>query len=329
MEGKNKIRVSTILLITLALALVGIVLATILHHSDSEANTPTDRWEYGSCGKPEGKIVVLSIYADSADVTWTDSSEDELRKDVMRERLLTGTKWISDQASKYGKTVEFICDWEKDSNLQISTNMEADLTFISDTNKEEILDNIQNEASEYGSKLIEKYNADGIIYAYMLNIPEEMGKFSSVAMPYRGSDDENVEASDVNVDAGTDVDTAEHVDANAIPYDRNEAIILGYTTWGIDCYPAIYAHEILHLFGAPDFYDIDKHGNNYGTNEESVKWFEENNANDIMFEMYNIGEDGLPKEEIVQEITDATAYYIGWLEEWPLQSELGLAENKY
>lgn len=312
-ENINKIIVSTILIVILILVVIAII--SILRRSDLEKNIPADKWAYGSCGKPEGKIVVLTIYADSADVKWNNTPEDDSRKDIMRERLLTGTKWISDQAQKYGKTVEFICDWEKDNNLQISTNINDDLTFVSDTNKKAILDNIQNEISGHGSMLMENYEADGIIYAYMLNIPEEKSKFSSVAMPYRGNGDENT----------NDLEP----DKDIIPYDRNETIILGYTTWGIECYPAIYAHEILHLFGAPDFYDVDKSGNNFGTNEESVKWFEENNANDIMYEMYNIGEDGIPKEEIVQEITDATAYYIGWLEEWPLQSELGLDESRY
>lgn len=320
----KKNRIVPIIITIIVVVLTLILLVVLRNPVLTMDSTQIDRWAYGSCGKPEGKIVVLSIYTDNDAIVWSNSPEDELRKDTMRERLLTGTKWISNQAQEYGKSVEFVCDWKTDSDLKIITDIEDDLTFVSDTNKKVILDNIRDEIAERGSMLIKKYDADGIIYAYMLNIPETKEKFSSVAMPYHGN---------VNDDTGnlTDNTATEEskMDSDIIPCDRNEAVILGYTTWGIECYPAIYAHEILHLFGAPDFYDVDRSGNNYGTNEESVKWFEENNANDIMYEMYSFDDNGIPKPEIVQEITDATAYYIGWIEDWTIRSELGLEENRY
>ena len=32
--------------------------------------------------------------------------------------------------------------------------------------------------------------------------------------------------------------------------------------------PAVVAHEILHLFGAPDLYGVDKNDMNYGTTDD-------------------------------------------------------------
>ena len=43
--------------------------------------------------------------------------------------------------------------------------------------------------------------------------------------------------------------------------------------------PAIYAHEILHCFGAPDLYAPD---DEYGIGDSFVSWIGENSPNDIM-----------------------------------------------
>lgn len=81
--------------------------------------------------------------------------------------------------------------------------------------------------------------------------------------------------------------------------------------------PSIIAHEILHLFGAPDLYCFDAIGLNYGTTPEFVEYCRENNNKDIMLSTLDSETGVALPNRITQEITDITAYYIGWLETAP------------
>ena len=72
--------------------------------------------------------------------------------------------------------------------------------------------------------------------------------------------------------------------------------------------PALYAHEILHLFGAVDFYRAEEKD---GVSAEVVAYVKQHFPKDIM--VVNYGKDG----KITNELTRLTALGLGWLDDVP------------
>lgn len=81
--------------------------------------------------------------------------------------------------------------------------------------------------------------------------------------------------------------------------------------------PSVIIHEILHLFGAPDLYAPDAQDIGYLITMGFVDYCKENYPQDIMLSTYDRETDKRLPDRITQEITDITAYYIGWLETAP------------
>lgn len=69
------------------------------------------------------------------------------------------------------------------------------------------------------------------------------------------------------------------------------------------------SHEILHLFGARDLYTTRE---DHGIPKEFVQYIADNYPNDIMFCKYRFF-----KHEIHNEISDVTAYFLGWIDALP------------
>jgi len=72
--------------------------------------------------------------------------------------------------------------------------------------------------------------------------------------------------------------------------------------------PAVYAHEILHLFGAVDYYREDEE---FYVSAEAVAHAKKHFPTDIM--VTNYGKDG----EITNELTRLTALGLGWIDDVP------------
>ncbi|MBS7396858.1 MAG: hypothetical protein KIG32_00310, partial [Ruminiclostridium sp.] len=81
--------------------------------------------------------------------------------------------------------------------------------------------------------------------------------------------------------------------------------------------PSVIAHEILHLYGAPDLYAFDTNNINYATTVGFVDYCRENVPQEIMLSTRDTETGELLSDRITQEITDITAYYIGWLDAAP------------
>ena len=96
--------------------------------------------------------------------------------------------------------------------------------------------------------------------------------------------------------------------------------------------PSTVIHEMLHCFGAPDLYTADALEINYGTTDDFVDYCKENVPNDIMLTTFSLidGEKKKVFDRIDGEITDITAYYIGWLDTPPPEvDEYGLVHNQF
>lgn len=84
--------------------------------------------------------------------------------------------------------------------------------------------------------------------------------------------------------------------------------------------PAVYAHEILHQFGAIDLYEDSP-----DLSPENIEYVARTYPDDIMYAEYV--RDGRPDyEQIHLEISPITAYYLGWLEELPEADQEALSD---
>lgn len=85
--------------------------------------------------------------------------------------------------------------------------------------------------------------------------------------------------------------------------------------------PAVYAHEILHLFGAPDLYNGS---NDLFVSEELVEYVAENWPDEIMYDTYT-SDGSLEYGSISKEIGPLTAYRLGLCDSFPGMERFPLA----
>lgn len=86
---------------------------------------------------------------------------------------------------------------------------------------------------------------------------------------------------------------------------------------GLICPPASLAHEILHCFGAQDLYYASE-----GIPQEFVDYCERTESKDIMYTV-NMG------DEIISELTELAAYYVGLVDECALVEQWGLMKSEH
>ena len=97
---------------------------------------------------------------------------------------------------------------------------------------------------------------------------------------------------------------------------------MAVSAFGKETEPAVYAHEILHLYGANDLYYA-----NDAITELYVEHCKQSNSNDIMYADYDITGKPAP-DRITNEYTELDAYYTGLtdtsreVEQWNLGKEV-------
>lgn len=250
--------------------------------------------DYGTAVKPEGKTICVSLFVDVRSSSWNE--EDHYKKDKCLEQLITATDWITEKAACYGKNVEYICNWKQYSDLYFEVpNIKSDYGFHLRENDgyNRLWDYINNNVPS--EELLAKYNAENIIYMTYYSVAvESIPAFSM----------------DCYFDENYSYDTV--------------YLPTAYTYMEISA--TVVAHEILHLYGAPDWYKALTEGiMTYNVTEETVQYMIDNYPNDIMLRTFD-SETGKAFEGGVNgEISDLTAYYIGLIEETPQQVyDLGL-----
>jgi len=239
----------------------------------------------GSADDLQGKVLVVTIFLNDSSSYWTYEEEN-----AVKDRIEIAGNFIEDSASYYGKTVDVISD--EGNNADLSYEFEYSGTVSDfDTLDENALDPYQESLLDAISsgipseQLIQKYNAGSIAYVGVVN---KNGR--SYAYPY-------------DEDYGADY--------------YNECCCLFFTdeTYGDEEPPAVYAHEIMHLFGAEDLYE----GTDATYNELSSGQYDyivNNYPNEIMYTTYD--ENGYSVQgRVSNEVSDITAYYLGWIDTLP------------
>ncbi len=237
----------------------------------------------GNAGELDGRIVVYTIFASWPDYSWDFVREaDRKIRDRCLEDLASGLEWIRRQAAGYGREVEFLYDWNEDPDLAAEYTSEYPMALspgaameakaaegeIISSRELFVKQNIAYELAD-AKELKEKYGADEVVYVFLVNTDYE-NTVVPHAIPYHPETHRgNTRLADV----------IELVTIHCHYTDTREPgknIIRENSTDG-----EVYAHEILHLFGAPDLYETRR-----GITQEYVDHLKKIDSRDIMFNSY-------------------------------------------
>ena len=249
----------------------------------------------GSADTPTGKTAIITIFCDDKLTKWDFGKETDAarRKNVLKS-VKIASEWLMEQAQKYNKDLSVAYPADENSDLYYQTAFDDVVCdCLADREKTSYYQYIEKNVDVDGIK--KKYGCENIVYLLFANEYDE------------SKEDE------LNIG----------INAYAVPfYDKEkeypyELCCIPSMLENTEISPAVIAHEILHLFGAPDLYAPDAQDIGYLITMGFVDYCKENYPQDIMLSTYDRETDKRLPDRITQEITDITAYYIGWLETAP------------
>lgn len=232
----------------------------------------------GSVKYLDGKTVLVSIFVDDLSASW-----NKRERRLVANNLKLAVDYLVEQGEKYNKKVELIYDTNDFPDLEyiFSYDEAFDKSWLADG---EIVQKIKFHKSldDYIKKYIDsaailkKFNADSIGYIFFID--GETNR--AITYPY-------------------------YVDYNGEYYAETSIIPIRWDK-ATNVEPATYAHEIIHMFGVPDLYMTSKED---GVTKDFVKYVNDAYENDIMLGDFTDYKNNL---KITAQITDVTAYFLGW-----------------
>ena len=219
----------------------------------------------GSAKMLAGKCLFVNVFISDAESFFTENEKDEVMKQQKE-----AEDFMKANAQKYGIQLSMI-----DNTEEMSVDIAAKHTISPNTSFS--IEDIEffSEVIEDCDKKInfEKYQAENVFYLFNI---DKTGR--SYARP-----NDKVDGFILN-----------QLEEFAVCYtsdleDEDELV---------DTYPGVYVHEILHLFGAIDLYDLD---------DERLKLAEKYFPDDIMLTIY--------RELDLCRIDGLTAFLVGWTDE--------------
>lgn len=229
---------------------------------------PRSSFGLGSAPFLKGKNVLVSLFVTTPESGWT-----EKEKEKMLAKMKIAADYIESQALSYGVGAELIYDWKSESSLLA----EADTDFCINEDTD-FMDRLDEEIVRwFGEKisyedLLEQYDAQGIATCIFVNNPG-----ISYAIVYDGTDNEQ------------------------------ESIILfsgDYYKQGSEETPAVYAHEILHVFGAHDLYEDAEF------TKDATDYIGRVYPDELMYTVSGSGQNKIDKI-----LSPVTAYHLGWIDD--------------
>ena len=216
----------------------------------------------GSSKKLQGNCVFISIFLSDGESSFTEyDKEDQLMS------LGSAVTYLLNQAEKYGQTLSIIYNTE-DTNIDYAVDYIVPRKFGNTWPYNELISEIYSKYNIDG--IMEKYDADNLSFiininksgrAYASQIAADV-EYNEVAIIYRYHFEEDIPAKEISYGRASD-----------------------------------YTHELLHLFGAIDLYDLD---------EERLSLAKEYFPDDIMLKC------DVSFEKDVDSLSYLTAYLIGW-----------------
>lgn len=222
----------------------------------------------GSASILRGKNILVSLF-----LTTPDNAFTEEEKKICLQRLKEAAIYIEETASGYGVETQFTLDWSEESSQDLCMEKTVDFTISDDSDFMDALDEAFAQWTEEDlsyERLLQEYGADGIATCMFVNAPGR-----SYAIVYDGED---------------------NVMESLVMFARNDK--------GTEEEPAVYAHEILHVFGAHDLY----RGEEYS--RAVTDYIAASYPDEIMRSVAGEG-------KISEQISRITAYHLGWIDEIP------------
>ncbi len=253
---------------------------------------------YGSAKSLQGSTVVVSIFGNDATTSWDKTFQDHEKEDQILKYLGIAGDYLEDVAEDYGKEADFITDFKTHPDLRYQCDLDLDLTDQSTIDSgdadQEVWEFI--DSSIDSDAIREKYSADNLVYMVFLDTDESNESISCTLSWYDG-----------------------------VPYDYEFTYLFNVDCGVVNC-PAVYAHEILHTFGAPDLYMEDDW---YGIDEEFLDYVEGTLPNEIMLTCSDLDSDEYVYDRITNEVSEITAYYVGLIDESDIVTYWGLELSEH
>lgn len=250
-----------------------------------DAGAPCSDWgksRTGSAKYLDGSTVLVSIFLEDTAAAWTEQD-----RALVMHNMDVANDFLIDEGKRYGKQVNLIYDIEEHTDLEY--HLKYNKAFPGSAHLKDATDEVKNfvdDMIEYvhteipAQDIMKKYQVNSIGFIFFID--HEAGE--ATAQPY-------------------------YTDYQGYHYEEIAFINLRWELTEDNVTPEIYAHEILHLFGAKDLYYTDK---NNGISREFVDYVAENEPKDIML---GCSADVVSyRDSISCEITDITAYFLGWKE---------------
>lgn len=253
----------------------------------------TGEW-YGSSGKLEGKIAVVTILVNDTVSTWNLEEETDFKLySRVYNNLKIGCSWISQVCAEYGREVEFIWDWVEHSELLYRTTLSREIGSDYPNAYKDMQSFVEHYVDSENIKA--NLGADGIIYMICVDTPSDNTTASSTYAWKQES-----------------------------PCEYEMCFMLMNYKGQVNA-PATFAHEILHTFGAPDLY----YAGGRGITQEYVEYAKNARSNDIMRVTWDLDSNYYVYDRVCNEITDVTAYYLGLTDYSQTVEDWNLGESDY
>ena len=278
---------------------IGLICLTSLGFSPISEISPAagqsmpDSWTSGdptgSASYLNGSTVFVSFFVEDPHSSWSDEE-----RALVMSKLDIATDYLISAGASYGKTVSLTYDIYDHPDLAYTISYPKNIRDNNDSARD-LLDYMVDYIAETipTTDLLNEYQATSIGYLCFLNKDGV-----SYTFPYYDDD--------------SDCYLYETCFLYLKCDDEYEP-------------PAVYAHEILHLFGARDLYETNETD---GISKEFVQYIETNYPNEIMLTTYDENWNNV-QDHVTNDLTDITAYFIGWLDTIPELSTYPSIETEY
>lgn len=234
----------------------------------------------GSAKHLDGTTVLVSLFVEDPSSSWTAE-----KKEIVMSKMDLANDFLVAEGNSYGKSVNLIYDIYEHPDLAYTVSYHNTIDDSEDCSYD-LLDYMTRYINSQipTQQIMSQYGVDSIAYMCFLDK-------SGVSYTF--------------------------------PYYEGDSDLYYYET----CFmflkcdgdyepPAVYAHEMLHLFGARDLYASNEYD---GITKDFVQYIETNYPNEIMLTTYDENWNNV-QDYVSNDLTDITAYFIGWKDSIP---ELG------
>lgn len=248
-----------------------------------ESSLTAAQQDYGSVGLLSEPTVLVSVYINdvAGSHLWDEQSMDDTR-----ETLDIAVRWIEEQAAGYGQDIEIYYD---DGTAQteglrhtymVQNRLAGGEEAISDS---QLLTEFDSLCQTLNTQSLQAYYGTENI-GFLLFLPLDGCSFTMV-----------------------------HYTNDGPSFFEEYSCLYRYDMYSgptVPETPAVYAHEILHLFGAPDLYEGSS---DPFVDEELTAYVDEYTPDDIMYDTYEL-DGSITYGAITQRLTPLVAYRLGLID---------------